>query len=225
MFEAFHTRLHVLIEELSVYIQNEELYGTKAILKELKKIFPNLENNDLFKIIEIFKLQNQKIKNKVLSAEFVTTVPSQIELIKSRKTIGVLREYIYAAENTVLITGYSVTHFAKDLIELLTRKSSEGVMIKFFIDKLVDENIFNTLAKDSSNFKIYKLIDSILYSNLHAKIAIFDRKHAFISSSNLSYNGIINNIEIGSLLHGDKVNEIEELFEEMIQKGFFEEIN
>lgn len=60
---------------------------------------------------------------------------------------------------------------------------------------------------------------------MHAKIAVFDNKHALISSSNLSYNGIINNIEIGNLLHGEKVGELETLFEEMLERRLFKELN
>lgn len=112
-----------------------------------------------------------------------------------------------------------------DLIQLLKKKSSEGVIIKLLIDKHVDEGNINAIVGNESNFNIYKLIDSNQYSNLHAKVAVFDSNHAFISSSNLSYNGIINNIEIGNLLHGDKVMDLEKLFEEMLQMGYFKLIN
>jgi phosphatidylserine/phosphatidylglycerophosphate/cardiolipin synthase-like enzyme len=217
----YQTRLYILADELKDYIESEEIYGKDLILTELKKVFPNLENEDLLKLIELFKLQNRQFNNEVISAEFVTTLPSQLQSIEARKTVGVLREYIHAAEQTILITGYSISEFAKDLILLLKRKSSEGIEIKFFIDRRVDEKIIKSLVGSSSKFKTYKLKESNLYSNLHAKIAVFDSKHAFISSSNLSYNGIINNIEVGSILHGGKVAELEQLFEEMLLAGYF----
>lgn len=221
LIKDYQTRLHILADELKIYTQREEIYGRSLIIAELKKVFPNVENEDLLKIIELFKLQSQQFNNEVTLAEIVTTLPSQLQSIESRKTVGALREYIHAAEHTILITGYSISEFAKDLILLLKRKSAEGIEIKFFIDRYVDEKIIKSIVGSSSKFKTYKLKESNLYSNLHAKIAVFDSKHAFISSSNLSYNGIINNIEIGSILHGAKVAELEQLFEEMLLAGYF----
>lgn len=221
LLKDYQTRLHILADELKVYTQSEEMYEESLIIAELRKVFPNVEKEDLLKIIGLFKLQNQQFNNEVILAEFVTTVPSQLQSIEARKTVGVLREYIHAAEQTILITGYSISEFATDLILLLKRKSTEGIEIKFFIDRHVDENMINSIVGSSPKFKIYKLKESNLYSNLHAKIAVFDSKHAFISSSNLSYNGMINNIEIGSILHGGKVAELEQLFEEMLLAGYF----
>ncbi len=215
------TRLYVLAEELNGFIRNEDIYGKDAIIKELKKTFPNLDINDLNNIIELFKLQNKTFEKEVISAELVATVPALIQNKKTRRTIGVLREYIHASKHTILITGYTISEFAKDLIQLLNKKASEGVIIKFFLDKHVDENFIKSIVEINKNFKIYKLVNSKVYSNLHAKIAVFDNKHALISSSNLSYNGIINNIEIGSILHGEGVGELETLFEVMLERKFF----
>ncbi|WP_412095434.1 phospholipase D-like domain-containing protein [Bacillus haynesii] len=123
--------------------------------------------------------------------------------------------------------NYRVHHFrfCKRFYSITEKKASEGVTVKFFLDKHVNECIINSVVENELNFKIFKLVDSNLYSNLHAKIAVFDNKHALISSSNLSYNGIINNIEIGNLLHGEKVGELETLFEEMLERRLFKELN
>ncbi|MCI4127743.1 phospholipase D-like domain-containing protein [Bacillus haynesii] len=225
MLEDYQTRLYVLAEELNIFIRNEEVYGQDLIIKEFKKTFPNIEVNDLNKIIALFKIQNKKFKKEVISAEFVATVPPPVQIKGTRRTMGVLREYIHASKNTILITGYTISEFAKDFIKLLKKKASEGVTVKFFLDKHVNESIINSVVENELNFKIFKLVDSNLYSNLHAKIAVFDNKHALISSSNLSYNGIINNIEIGNLLHGEKVGELEILFEEMLERRLFKELN
>ncbi|MCY9223500.1 phospholipase D-like domain-containing protein [Bacillus haynesii] len=225
MLKDYQTRLYVLAEELNIFIRNEEVYGQDLIIKEFKKTFPNIEVNDLNKIIALFKIQNKKFKKEVISAEFVATVPPPVQIKGTRRTMGVLREYILASKNTILITGYTISDFAKDFIQLLKKKASEGVTVKFFLDKHVNESIINSVVENELNFKIFKLVDSNLYSNLHAKIAVFDNKHALISSSNLSYNGIINNIEIGNLLHGEKVGELETLFEEMLERRLFKELN
>lgn len=105
MYIGYQTRMHVLIEELNTYIQNEEVYGKRTIIQEFKKIFPDVDNKDLDKIIELFIIQDMKFNSKRISAEFVTTIPAQLQGMGSRSTIGVLREYIHAAEHTILITG------------------------------------------------------------------------------------------------------------------------
>lgn len=122
MLKDYQTRLYVLAEELNIFIRNEEVYGQDLIIKEFKKTFPNIEVNDLNKIIALFKIQNKKFKKEVISAEFVATVPPPVQIKGTRRTMGVLREYILASKNTILITGYTISDFAKDFIQLLKKK-------------------------------------------------------------------------------------------------------
>lgn len=217
-------RIHILSKEIHNYLQNESVYGENEILDQMKGVFPTINNDELMKVIELFKLQQNNVIENTLIAELVVTSPVNIRSSRSRKTVGVLSEYINGAKKSILITGYSVSEFATDIIQLLKSKSSEGTIINFFVDKNVNTDLIKSVVGDGSNFNLYKLIDSEQLSNLHAKVAVFDSKYAFISSSNLSYNGIINNIEIGSLLRGKKVKEIELIFEEMLHQGFFKKL-
>lgn len=53
-----------------------------------------------------------------------------------------------------------------------------------------------------------------------------DNQKVFVSSSNLSYNGIVNNIEIGTLIEGrKKVDSIDDLFKKLKLKDMFVEIH
>lgn len=107
----------------------------------------------------------------------------------------------------------------------MNKKVFEGVIIKFFLDKYVDENFIKFIVEINKNFKIYKLVNFKVYLNLYVKIVVFDNKYVLILLLNLFYNGIINNIEIGSILYGEGVRELEILFEVMLERKFFKKFN
>ncbi|WP_342503472.1 phospholipase D-like domain-containing protein [Lysinibacillus sp. FSL L8-0126] len=141
-----------------------------------------------------------------------------------RKTVGVIRENILASRQSILITGYAISEFAKELIDLLILKSTQGVRVTFLIDKDVEESMFKAAIK-LPNFKVYRFNPSDSYTHLHAKVMIFDKTRAFVSSSNLSYNGIINNIEIGILTNDKNVIKLNDVLGKLVSSSYFEILN
>ena len=67
----------------------------------------------------------------------------------------------------------------------------------------------------------YKYQKNESLSSLHAKVIVVDNQKAFVSSSNLSYNGMVNNVEIGTIIRGAKVREIDNLFKQLIDNRYF----
>lgn len=222
MFDKNTSRLYILAEELKMHFENENIYKDVHSLKELNKVFPKIDNEEALKVLSLLKIQHVLEKKSSNSAEIVVTSPALISH-DFRNTVGILREYIHNAEKSILITGYSISEFANDIIRLLILKCKEGVQVKFFIAKNVKEEIFKDAIKNL-NFTLYKYQENGQYSNLHAKIMIIDSEKAFISSSNLSYNGIINNLEIGSIVTGDSIKSLEEIFGKLIEKKYFKRI-
>jgi phosphatidylserine/phosphatidylglycerophosphate/cardiolipin synthase-like enzyme len=55
--------------------------------------------------------------------------------------------------------------------------------------------------------------------NTASKSNLVYNQKAFVSSANLSYNGIVNNLEIGSLITGKKVTALNQIFNEMYSQG------
>jgi len=211
-------RLYVIAEELNLQFENRNSKMQTESLQELKKVFPNVEDEDIERFFALLEIQHELHALQNVQMEVVVTAPS--EILNQRRTIGVLRESIENAKETILITGYSVSEFANEIIVLLMNKAREGVRIKFFIDKNVNADIF-TEATLNSNFELYKYRNSKINSSMHAKLIVIDDDNAFISSSNLSYNGIINNLEMGIFAKGKTLREFKDIFEELISKEYF----
>ncbi|PKH10674.1 phospholipase D-like domain-containing protein [Planomicrobium sp. MB-3u-38] len=212
------SRLYVLAEELGLQFENKRLYNKNQLLQNLKKVFPSVKDEDLKRFFALMEIQHELETVQKVQMEVVVTAPP--EVLNQRRTIGVLRESIENANRTILITGYSVSEFATEIINLLIEKSRMGIKVKFFIDKNVDPTKFQE-AISTPNFELYKYKSSKEFSSMHAKIIILDDETAFISSSNLSYNGIVNNLEIGAVITGKAIEEFKEIFNELIAKEYF----
>ncbi|WP_141213090.1 phospholipase D-like domain-containing protein [Brevibacillus laterosporus] len=217
------TRLHVLSEILIGHLNNKSLHYTGEIKREIMKCFPNITQDELENFLLLQEIQSDSLRASQLTAEIVATVPLDLDN-DFRRTVGVLREHILKAEKSILITGYSISEFAFEIIDLLVQKSRDGVRVRFFLDKDVDVTVFKDRFKKQDTFKVYQYKTTQVNSALHAKVIILDKQSALISSSNLSYNGIINNIEIGSMIKGGHVFKLEALFDELLLKNYFEEI-
>lgn len=219
MEEVNLSRLHILSEDLNLHFENESIHSYSKSIEKIKKVFPELQEKEVMKIYYLLKVSYEHEQKKKIKAEIVVTAPAAITH-QYRHTVGVLKEHIQGAHEVILLTGYSVSDFAKELIELLIKKTREGVKVKFYIDKNVDIRLF-TAAIKNKDFELYKYRELGNFSNMHAKIVLIDNKTAFISSSNLSYNGIVNNLEIGSIISGKPVREIEKVFNSLLKEEFF----
>lgn len=218
------SKIHVFVEEIIYYFENNHIFRIEEISKKIKKILPNLSEQEITVLLQILKLQFELIKSNSVFAEFVATIPIQLNNLNIRQTIGVLMEHIYSSNKSILITGYSISEFSYEIIRILSKKAKENVEITFLIDKNVDEKLFINKIENIPNFKVFKLKSTTEVSNLHAKIAVFDSKHALITSSNMSYRGMVNNIEVGTIIHGEKVIQLEKIFKDLLEKNYFERI-
>ncbi|UOQ44063.1 phospholipase D-like domain-containing protein [Halobacillus salinarum] len=226
------TKLLVLYEEINDYIDTiEEDYVVLSennnkdlhLLNHIRKLFPALSPLEVSSLLFLIKMGRENHKNSENKVEIVGTYPSDLD-VNLRQTVSVVRQLILEAEKSILITGYSISEFINEIIELLINRSRQGVKVQFFIDKGINARAFFNRDINSTNFKIYQYRRNENFSSLHAKVIMADNKRAFVSSSNLSYNGIVNNIEIGTLISGEKVNSIAELFEKLLLKDMFVKI-
>jgi phosphatidylserine/phosphatidylglycerophosphate/cardiolipin synthase-like enzyme len=222
MNEGISSKLFVLADELKMYLENPNLDLREELISKIIASFKNINKSEAIDILSMLQFLIKERDKSNATAELVVTLPNDIQH-DFRRTVGVLREYILSAKHSITITGYSISDFAIDLIELIILKCSRGVRVRFFIDKDIDETIFKNAIK-LPNFELYKFQASNYNSHLHSKVAIFDSMKAFISSSNLSYNGILNNIEVGSIVTGEKIKLLEETFEGLLVSNYFKRI-
>lgn len=229
------TKLYILFDELkeelnlfhdvSLHDFIEFIHTEDPQYRMLKKVFPNLPLEQKVSLLSLLKLfiDEQKKQEKI---EIVVTLPDEINT-RCRKTVSIVRQILLEAKSSILITGYAASEYFSEISDILIEKSKSDVPVSFYIDDNIHMNTFikeKLLSKPDSLIKIFRYKKRDGFSSLHAKVILVDNIKALVSSSNLSYNGIVNNIEIGTLITGRKANEINELFINLRINNYFEEV-
>lgn len=193
-------------------------------LKLIEREYPQLSKEQAMSLIEL--VGNALYEKQKETVGLVATIPPSFSL-KTKRIQNVVEEMIKNAKKSILLTGYSVSEFVSELIDLLVAKSQKGVLVKIF---------FNDISGQSSIGKILRYKGKFLqvynYTNkddkmaaLHAKILAVDSDDVLISSANLSYHGMSGNIEIGTQVHSEKmVRQINELFKQLLFNKIFTEV-
>ncbi len=111
--------------------------------------------------------------------------------------IGDVLEVLFnQAEEEILIVAPYITenHIIKNFVNLKanTIKILTRLSLNDFINRASDISIILKLIRD-------KRVEVRYFSNLHAKIYLFDRKQAVVTSANFTANGLYHNLEYGVL--------------------------
>ena len=177
---------------------------------------------------EIGQMLYAALKNESAeSIRLVATTPPSFS-IKAKTTVNTVVDLINGANKSILLTGYSLSEYFSDMIDLLIQKSKKGVLVKFYANGLQGQPEYEKLIKHKGRFlKIYdyqKKEDRM--AALHAKVISDDQQTTLITSANLSYHGQEGNIEIGTLVQSqDIAKEIEDLFTKLLFTKVFKEIS
>lgn len=203
-------------------MDSNNIVGKKQIFYEL---FPNLSSDEIRNLLLLLKLVCERSKENLHKVEIVSSGISNLNL-PVRETIGVIRQLLFDSSQNIFMTGYAISSYFHQVADILRYKSTQGITIEIFIENTHNENLKHLIDYlNIENLKIYKYNNPSRNSSLHAKTIVVDNQIAFITSANLSYNGMINNIEIGALIEGKQVKKIVKIFEELKNRGFFESIN
>jgi hypothetical protein len=235
MDNALLSRLYLLLNEVQSELRSYELVdlnlyhqiieGRKNNISNdfqiLNTLFPSLTKEELANLLLFFKmLTTQYNQDKV---DLVGTLP--IPSPNVRKTVGVVRQLVNEANNHILLTGYAISEFFNDIFELVLMKNTQGVQVDLYVDDNQQVASFlNQFKPNEHQVRIYRYQGKETFSSLHAKVMVVDYQKAFVSSANLSYNGIVNNLELGTLIEGKKVTVINQIFNELLSKGYFKRI-
>jgi len=112
---------------------------------------------------------------------------------------------IKAEESILLVHGYFFP--SKHILDLLVQKASEGVVVEILIPKYSDWEKWNFAVRHlckyltSNNINVYEWP----LSNLHGKLALFDKKIINLGSHNLNYMSRCGNLELNIVLHDDQL--------------------
>lgn len=193
------------------------------VVLELKKHFVNCRDDEIMDILSL--CVNLYGKKQDETAELVITSPDSFR-VKSRKTKDVIYSLINEAEKSITITGYSISDFVTEMLNIIISKSQQGVYVTLYVNELEKQkSVLERLLSYQSKFlRVYeykKDMDDKMAA-LHAKIIVVDRKTALVSSANLSYHGMQGNVEMGILLNSaDKAKQIENLLKELVRMKVF----
>lgn len=193
-----------------------------AIL-ELKKYFVNCSENEIMDILSLCVNLYGKERNE--TTELVITSPDSFR-VKLKKTKDVVYSLVSKAEKSIIITGYSISDFFSEMLDVIIRKSQQGVYVTLYANDLEKQkSVLERLLLYRNKFlRIYEYQKDRedKMAALHAKILVVDKEVALISSANLSYHGMQGNIEMGLLIRSmDKAKQIENFLKELVRMKIF----
>ena len=204
-------------------IKEDQENGTSKASEMLKQAFPGVGDScdDLASLFGQALIQDDSDK-----VSLVVTAPPSFS-INARTTMNVVRSMIEEANSSILITGYSLSSYFADLVDIIIQRSQSSVFVKFFVNDIDSQESFEKLLRYKGRFlKIYnykKQEDSM--AALHAKVISVDQKKTLITSANLSYHGQQGNIEFGMLAESKNIaKQLDDVFTKLIFAKVFTEI-
>lgn len=202
-------------------IKSDYSNGTTKSVEILKRNYPELSQQKCESIIELI---NEAItSNEADKVSIVVTAPPSFA-INARTTMSVVQSMISGAERNIIITGYSLSSYFSDLVDIIIDKSQHGVFVKFFVNDIDKQQGFDKLLRYKGRFLNmynYKQSDDKM-SALHAKVLSVDGYSTLITSANLSYHGQQGNIELGTKIDSKTVaKQIDDIFTKLIFSKVF----
>ncbi len=212
--------------ELFREILYSTLTNTEATAELLQKRYRSLSPSEAYELADMFQMSQEM--DHTDSVDLVITAPRSFSL-KTKATKDVLENMLRNAERKILLTGYSISSYFDEMINLLIEKSRAGVFVKIFLNQTDtrEQNSVKKLMENRSTFlKVYEYVqrEDDQMSALHAKVIVTDDIRSLVTSANLSYHGQRGNIEIGTLISSAKIaRKIDEIFTYLIFKRNFQE--
>ena len=205
-------------------ILEDALSGRKNSITALKRQFPSLSDSELLDLHSMFLSAISDTDQE--KTTLVATTPPSFG-IKAKSTMNTVKDLLENASSSILITGYSLSDYFSDMVDCLIRKSQTGVLVKFYVNQIENQQYFDKLVRYKRRYlKIYNYPPSAdRMSALHAKVVCVDNKTTLITSANLSYHGQEGNIELGTLVESRKTaKQVDELFTKLLFSRVFVEV-
>ena len=212
--------LDLFLSELLEMGSNDSAQAVNAV----KKKYPSLSDKEAGEICALIIASNNKKTGDTISLA-VTAPPSFT--IKAKSTKNTMDALIKNAKKSILITGYSLSGYFDDLVDVIIKKSQSGIFVEFFINNIESQKNVEKLGRYKGRFlRIYNYTPGAdAMSALHAKVLSVDGKATLITSANLSYHGQEGNIELGTLIESSHIaKQVKDVFTQLVFKKVFLEI-
>ena len=204
--------------------ENLAAHRTVPCVLTVRKKYPSLSDKEAGEICALINASNCEKTDEAVSLA-VTAPPSFA--IKAKSTKNTVDALIKNAKKSILITGYSLSEYFDDLVDVIIKKSQSGVFVEFFINNIESQKNVEKLDRYKGRFlRIYNYTpgDDAM-SALHAKVISVDGKATLITSANLSYHGQEGNIELGTLIESQQIaKQVKDIFTQLVFKKVFIEI-
>ena len=202
---------------------DSKVFGT--VITNLKKEFPSLSDQEIWQIIGL--CVNVYSGKEAEKAELAITAPISFKL-KARKINEVITNMIQDSQKSITLTGYSVSDYFSEMIDLIISKSQQGIYVRLYLNdyEILKSNLKRLMDLRTKHLRVfdYQKQDDEMAA-LHAKTIVVDEKELLVSSANLSYHGMQGNVEMGiRLVSEDKAKQVESLLKEMVGMKVFKEL-
>lgn len=215
---------NVNLDILLGQIEADRIANTKQSIPQIMKRYPCLSQKQAEEIYQLVTVASAE--EKAVTASLVTTVPPSFS-VRAKSTKNTVEGMIRGAKRSVLITGYSLSGYFADLVDVLIEKSQKGVYVKFFVNNIENQKGLDKLCRYKGRFlHIYNFAGSNdSMAALHAKVISVDEQQTLITSANLSYHGQEGNIELGTLVDSREIaKQVDYIFTHLIFTKVVKEI-
>ena len=206
-------------------IQHDALTGTRESVASIRKRYPALTEKEALEIFSLVAGASKDNANEKVS--LVVTAPASFS-IRAKSTKNTVENLIKSAKRSMLITGYSLSDYFGELVDVIVHKSQSGVFVKFFVNDIESQTGFDKIVRYKGRFlKVYnypKQKDDHM-SALHAKVLSVDGNKTLITSANLSFHGQEGNLELGTLIESNEIaHQVDDVFTRLIFRRVFAEV-
>ena len=112
-------------------------------LYAIRKQFPSItekEAQDIYAIIHDIQTTPKE------RASLVLTAPPSFS-VKTQSTKNTVEKMLSEAMSSILITGYSLSEYFDDMIDMIIQKSQQGVLVKFYVNDIDSQPRFEKLCR------------------------------------------------------------------------------
>jgi phosphatidylserine/phosphatidylglycerophosphate/cardiolipin synthase-like enzyme len=201
------------------------LNSRNTFFQELNSLFPNSSPEE--KMNFLYLMTKAYNRSNIEKMQLIWSGPS-ISGLPGRDTEIVFEDYISSAQESIILSIYSLSEYASSLINLLEKKIKQGIYVEIYVNEYASKKdlLDQIINLDSGRAFVYEYIGAENETqSLHAKVLTIDNKKSIITSSNLSYNGMDGNLELGVILNSkEKAREIRLIFNTLIERYYFRRI-
>lgn len=216
----------MLLEEVKPYAfsSNMEDIPFEEITPIVHRIFPSVSEKDAEKVISMLISIIKSEKKEKIDLTITAPITSGI---KVRQNQTIVKELLSSAEKSILITGYSMSEYFAELLDLIIQKSQRGILCQIYLNQAEKQMYLDKLMRYKGRFlNVYDYQNSEdKMAALHAKVICVDGYKSLISSANLSYHGLEGNIELGTVIESERIGkQLTDAFKELRFKKIFVEL-